>query len=230
MSDEQSTPNEQTDTAPDSNAGNAATFTQEQVNAIVGERARRASESAVSELLKSLGFEKPDELKAIVDETRQRKEAEMSEAEKARAEVEAARKQAEELKAALDGERQQRITDRRDNALAQALAAAHAIDADDALIWLRNKAAEDVAAIVREDGTVDPDGIAALVAKVRAEKPHFFRPGGPGSPSNRGGEVPQVAVNDKAAYAAQLAQQYGFKVDPRRLSSLYEEQQDRDGA
>ena len=229
MSDEQNTPIEQTDTAPAQSAGNARTFSQDEVNAIVGERARRASESAVSELLKSLGFEKPDELKAIVTETRKRKEAEMSEAEKARAEVETVRKQAEELKAALEGERQQRITDRRDNALAQALTAAQAIDADDALIWLRNKAAEDVAAIVREDGTVDPDGITALVAKVRAEKPHYFRPGGPGSPSNKGGEVPTVAINDKAALAAQIAEQYGFKVDTRRLSSLYEEHEDRGG-
>ena len=51
-------------------------------------------------------------------------------------------------------------------------------------------------------GGLSPDAIQALVEKARSEKPHLFRPGGPGSPSNRGGEIPQIKLSGKHAAVA----------------------------
>lgn len=216
---------EPTGTAPES-SGHEMTFTQADIDRIAGERAKRAAEAAATKLLAKLGVEDADTAAALLAEYRQRKEADMSEAEKATAAIDAARKEAEALKAALEVERKQRIADKRDNALAQALASAQAIDADDVVLWLQRNAQDAVSALVQNDGTIDPDGVTALVAKARSERPHFFRPGGPGSPSNKGGEVPQAPLSAKAQLAAQLAAQHGFNVDPRSLAARFQQHDD----
>lgn len=84
------------------------TFTQADVDRIVGERAKRAEESAIGALLKTLGFEKADDLKATIDEARKRSDAEKSELQKAqehitqltKAKEEADRAQAEAIEKA----------------------------------------------------------------------------------------------------------------------------------
>lgn len=65
------------------------TFTQADVDRIVGERAKRAEESAIGSLLKDLGFEKPDDLKALVGEARKKQDAEKSELQKAQERIDA---------------------------------------------------------------------------------------------------------------------------------------------
>lgn len=216
---------EPTGTAPEV-SGHETTFTQSDVDRIAGDRAKRAAEAAANKLLSKLGVEDADTAAALLAEYRQRKAADMSEAEKAAIAIDAARKEAEEARNALALERQQRVADKRDNALAQALASAQAIDADDVVTWLQKNAADAVSALVHDDGAIDPDGITALVAKARSERPHFFRPGGPGSPSNRGGEVPQAPLSAKAQLAAQLAEQYGYNVDQRSLAARFQQHED----
>lgn len=214
-----------TDTAPE-HSGQDTTFTQADVDRIVAERVRRATEAATAKALARLGVADLDTAAAALAEHQQRKQADMSEAEKAAAVAAAARAEVDALQAALAGERQQRIADRRDNALAQALASAQAIDADDVVLWLQRHDPEAVAALVGEDGAIDPDGITALVATARTERPHFFRPGGPGSPSNKGGEVPQAPMSAKARLAAELAAQHGYDLDPRSLAARFQKHED----
>lgn len=216
---------ETTGTAPES-SGHEATFTQADMDRIAGERAKRAAEAATNKLLEKLGVQDVSAAAELLAKYRQREAADMSEAEKAAAAIEAARKDAAEARSALDAERQQRIADKRDNALAQALASAQAIDADDVVTWLQKNAADAVSALVQDNGAIDPDGITALVARARSERPHFFRPGGPGSPSNKGGEVPTVPMSDKARLAAQIAAQHGFTVDPRSLAARFQQHDD----
>lgn len=216
---------EPTGTAPES-SGHEMTFTQADVDRIIAERVRRATEAATAKALAKLGMSDLDTAAAALAEYQQRKQADMSEAEKAAAETAKARQEAEALKAALEAERQQRVADKRDNALAQALASAQAIDADDVVVWLQRNAQDAVRALVQTDGTIDPDGVTALVAKARTERPHFFRPGGPGSPSNKGGEVPTVPMTAKAQLAAEIAAQHGFKVDPRSLAARFQQHED----
>lgn len=193
MSDEQKQP-EVTDTAPDKGGHGGAdtqTFTQDQVNAIVGERARRASESAVAELLKTLGVENVDGLKALLTEAQQRKEAEMTEAQKAQAEAEKARKEAEALKAALDAERQQRIADRRN---ARLVAAAHKAGMevpDDIIVWAQNYAADKLAAVTNDAGDVDEKAVEKLIAACKEARASWFKSNAPGTLSNADGRLPK---------------------------------------
>lgn len=226
MSDNDTTERQEpTGTAPES-SGHEATFTQADMDRIAGERAKRAAEAAATKLLAKLGVDDVDTAAALLAEYRQRQAADMSEAEKAAAAIADARKEADTLKAALEAERAQRVADKRDNALAQALASAQAIDADDVVLWLQRNAQDAVSALVQSDGTIDPDGVTALVAKARSERPHFFRPGGPGSPSNKGGEVPTAPLSAKAQLAAQLAAQHGYSLDPRTLAARFQQHED----
>lgn len=59
-----------------------AKFTQADVDRIVGDRARRAEESAVNTLLKELGFEKADDLKALVTDAKKHADDQKTEAQK----------------------------------------------------------------------------------------------------------------------------------------------------
>lgn len=60
------------------------TFSQEDVDRIVAERARHAKSSALSDLLKDLGFEKPDDLKEAVAKQREVEAASKTELERAK--------------------------------------------------------------------------------------------------------------------------------------------------
>jgi len=63
-------------------------FTQEELNRIASERAARAKQAAINELLGELGLKSTDELSAFVKAHKEREEAEMSELEKAQRELE----------------------------------------------------------------------------------------------------------------------------------------------
>jgi len=69
--------------APTPNAGgNSGTFTQEQLNQIVSDRAKRAEEAAVKKLLEGLGVQSADEIKAILDAKKLADEASKTELQK----------------------------------------------------------------------------------------------------------------------------------------------------
>lgn len=64
-------------------SGEGKTYSQDELDRLFAERARRAE----SALLKKLGFEKLEDAEALIEEHNQRKQAEMSELEKAQAKV-----------------------------------------------------------------------------------------------------------------------------------------------
>ena len=189
MSDEQNAPG--TDTAPEKigNGGSQHVFTQEQVDAIVGERAKRAAEAAVHKLLEQLGVAGVDDLKAQLEEARQRREAEMSEAQKAAAEAERARKERDALKAELEAERQQRIVDKRNSRLVAAAQKAGMEAPDDIVVWAQTYAANALSEVVDESGAVSEQAVDKLVAACKAARPNWFRSSAPGAPSNADGRV-----------------------------------------
>ena len=96
--------------APDVNASPAGdapprTFTQEDLDRIVGERAKHAKSSAISDLLKELGYEKPDELKAAIKRQRDAEAANQSELEKAQKAATEAQTRYADLESRLRNER-----------------------------------------------------------------------------------------------------------------------------
>jgi hypothetical protein len=60
----------------------AKTFTQDELDKLMAERAKRASKTAVKEFLEELGFEKPDDLKALVTAAKTKADSEKTEIEK----------------------------------------------------------------------------------------------------------------------------------------------------
>lgn len=76
------------------------TFTQAELNALFGERGRQAKQAAISELLKELGVEKPEDIKAALKKAKDAEAAQMTELEKAQAEKADALKKAEEAEQA----------------------------------------------------------------------------------------------------------------------------------
>lgn len=142
------------------------------------------------------------ELEQLRQADAERRQAEMTELERAQHAAQEAARQASELEQQLTRVQQERLSDRRNNAVANALAVAQAIDADETVAWLQAHKAADLAAAMGADGQADPDQIKKLVDLAKAERPHHFRASGPGSPSNRGGEAPQLNLSGKHAAVA----------------------------
>lgn len=182
-----------TETAPETSGQDSTrTFTQADLDRVAGERARRAAESAATKLLAQLGVEDVNTAAELLREYRQRQEADMTEAQKAKAEIDKVRKEADALKAALEAERAERLADRRDAALRAALT-----DADKpaaVLTLLKGTFAAEVDAVMTADGTLDDKAVAALAQKAAKEWPGLFRSNAPGSPSNSDGRMPKPDV------------------------------------
>ncbi len=155
-----------------SNAGNnpPKTFTQEEVNQLLGERAKRADEVVTKTLLDGLGLKTLDELKAVVKKASDLEAAQLTELDKARKAAEKA--EAERLKVETETKVQ---IERANERLMRAAVMAEAMKPDyafrpDALndVWLF----VDRAGIKQADGD-EFEGIADALKKVAETKPYL---------------------------------------------------------
>lgn len=200
-----------TDTAPDKaqgakpdakpeTQGAAQTFTQADVDRIVGERAKRAEQSAIGELLKGLGFEKADDLKALVDAARKDEADKLSEAEKAQKKIGELQKSIEtaqaEAKAAIEAANEKLMK-------SQVLVSAQTIgfiDPADAWLYLdRGK--------IKADEQGNFTGIEEMLKEIATAKPHLVKPpagvlGAVPSPRGKPATTPQEAEQDVNEFAA----------------------------
>jgi hypothetical protein len=153
---------------PQPAGGQSRTFTQEQLDAIVGERATRAKSAAISELLGELGFEKADDLKALVQSAREQADKQKSEAQKL-----------QEKLADYQKREQQWALEKRDTMLQIAVQAASAklgiVDAEVALALIRGT--------IEFDNDGKPQGVEAALSKLLADKP-YLKAGTSTSPTN----------------------------------------------
>ena len=162
---------------PQPAGGQSRTFTQEQLDAIVGERAMRAKGAAIGELLSELGFEKADDLRALVKAAKERQASEQTEAQKLQAQLADAQKRSQALETKL-----------REQALQLAVQAAAQkvgiVDADVALALVRDG--------IEFDANGMPQGVEAAVTELARQKP-YLRVGASGgsNPTNpaRGGQT-----------------------------------------
>lgn len=180
--------------------GTAQTFTQADVDRIVGERAKRAEASAVGELLKGLGVEKADDLKALVDAARKSESDKLSETEKAQKRIEGLEKAIEtakaEAKAAIEAANEKLLQ-------SQVLVAAQSIGfVDPADAWLYLDRGR-----IKTDEAGNFGGIEEMLKEVAKAKPHLVKPQANGTlgavPGPRGAGQKTVAdeqdVNEFAA-------------------------------
>ncbi len=157
-------------------------FTQADTDQIAGKARDEGRKTAVNELLKELGLEKIDDLKALVTDTRKKQDAEKSELQKAQ------EKNEELAKAAKAAEA------KRDEALAKAterlMKAALLAEASKPEYKIRPDALADVwtfldrsAIKVKDDGETF-EGVGEAIKAVVKAKPYLVddKPRGPGSP------------------------------------------------
>jgi hypothetical protein len=145
-------------------------YTQDQLNALFAERASRASTSAVAELLKQAGVEKPEDLIALAKEGRTLKQGQMSELEKANAaiaDLTARAQKAESERVATLAQVTERLMK------ASVMAAAAATVRDDAVndVWLLI----DRSKITEKDGEFV--GIKEAVEALTKAKPYLLKDG-----------------------------------------------------
>jgi hypothetical protein len=198
MADEQNQPTEgqqqtTTDTAQAKSGETEKLLTQAEVDKFVGARVKESAAAAINKLLAELGFDKADDLKAVVTVAKAKADAEKSELEKANEKVAAFEKKAQEAEARAAAVEKQRLVDRRDSAIEKALKGASKPAA--VMAWINTYAKEDLTAVMADDGTIDDKKITVLVDKAKKELPELFKSSAPGSPSNNDGRAPQPDAN-----------------------------------
>jgi hypothetical protein len=189
-----------TPTTPDTsqaqaNEGNTERLlSQAEVDRIIGDRVKRATESARAKVLEELGLASVDEAKKTIEAERQRKEAEMSAVEKIQAQLDAQTKALEAEKQRASELETARRNDKRDNGLLQLLGKAH--DANMVLTLLKAKYANELETLIADDGTFDSKTAETLINTFEGANAYLFKSGSPGSPSNSGGRVPQPDLKE----------------------------------
>lgn len=178
------------DTPDPAQSQNSGGISQDELNRVAGKARTEGKQLAIKALLEELGLESPDILKTLVKTAKEQEQAQMSEAEKLRKQLEKAEADAKAKDDAIAQSEQAIRNERRDSAVKTALRDANVRkeDAEDAFTLMDKRGLLDT--LLSEDGKVDSKAVEAAVTKFKAEKPAYFAPTSPGSPSNAGGRTP----------------------------------------
>ncbi len=176
-------------------------FTQNDIDRIVGERAKRAGESAVSELLKGLGLERVDDLKAIMTERKKLRDSQLSELDKAT-------KKITELEPTLYDYEAELAEMRLWKALAKSIRQQKIGFASDAA---EEDALEHLSRTIEMDGKGSPKNLDDALKTLMKERPYLFGKNGDKPPdinaNNRGSNETIVTAEQEA----ELKNKYGIK-------------------
>jgi hypothetical protein len=186
------------DTAPDNKSGKSGG--DEQNPAWLPDRLKEAKRSAVSKVIKDLGFEKPEDLNAFVTAAREAEKGKLSELDRTRAELAQIKQAQAEAQAQLESERTARRTDKINNSILSAASTAKAEIPQDVLNLLKAENKLDPATLLDDEGNVKTDTVKALIDAAKGLRPNWFGRAGVGSPSNAGGQPPEpdASVKDRA--------------------------------
>lgn len=184
----------------------AKTFTQEELNDIVGNRSKQSREAAINELLKELGEENLDGLKTKHKAAKDAEEASKTEAEKLLAQAQRLETENADLAQKLADAEAARRRDKLEGAVVMAAKDAKAVYPEDVWLWLNTNAADDLAKVIGDDGEVNAKAVETLVGKAKEARPTYFEAQRrtPGSPSNNGGRVPDPGKEEKERAGSQV--------------------------
>jgi DNA-directed RNA polymerase beta subunit len=163
-------------------SGGTGTFTQADVDRIVGDRVKRAGKTAVADLLKALGFEKQEDLKTLVDKQKAAADAEKSELDKAKQKALEEEQKRQTAEQQLQRERVDRLIEREATSLGFA-------DVTDAVALV------DRAQIAEEEGKVT--GVKEALTALLTAKPHLKKQGTTDPNPAPGGGVPASPAGGK---------------------------------
>lgn len=196
------------DAAPPTPAGQQSgdstgkTFTQEEVNRLMGERLKRAEGSWTKALLEGLGLDSLDTLKARLappptGETPKPDQKATDELQKLTERLKEAEGKASAAEQALQAIHAERTREKRDGHITEALSKARSTDPKRVLILLNAEQPQLLEKVLKEDGTADTAALDALVKAAQEAFKPLFTGGGPGSPSNAGGRTVSPGADQK---------------------------------
>lgn len=149
-------------------------------------RLDEAHKAGANALIKELGFEKPDELKAALAAFKAEQEAKLSESEKLQNKLKETEDQRAALEKQLQEQRDAAIVKDVNDAIKEAAQALHALHPEDVVTHLRQG---DLSKLVDDKGKVKVDAIKPLLDQVVKDRPTWFAVAAPGIRSNRGGKT-----------------------------------------
>lgn len=175
---------------PTKNQNDGVSFSQDDVNKVAAKARTEGKQAALKALLEELGLESPDTLKTLVKTAKEQQEAQLSEADKLRKQLEKAEAEMKAKDDAIAKQQQATQLERRNNAVITALQGLKtpARKPQDVVILMDAKGL--LTDLLKEDGTVDAAAVTRTVEAFQKENPEFFSPTSPGSPSNQGGRTP----------------------------------------
>lgn len=177
--------------AADGDAQAEPTLTQADVDRIVKERLKRDRQAQESKRLEDLGLESFDDLKTMLDDYRKRKEADMSELEKAQSKIADAEKKAQEAEQRAQALQAEYLAARRREVFLKVVRDNGGHDEDDLYILVTAKHGEDLNAVFGEnEATADEAKLKSFIKQVQSDHPAYFGTASAGSPSNAGGIAP----------------------------------------
>lgn len=160
------------------------TYTAEEMEAILKKRLKRERETRTKKVLQQLGTDSIEDAKKKIADQKKKEDAEKSDLDKARdalAKAEADKKAAEDI---AEKERAERINDRVNAKIKDMSAGVE--HPDDVVRYIRENHAEALAESVDKNGKVSEEKVKKLIDLVQKARPGWFKPKGPGSPSNKG--------------------------------------------
>lgn len=166
-------------------------------------RLERAERSAADKLLKEFGFEKAEDLKALVEGVKKAREAEMTETQKLQSALDVATKKIKDAEDRATQFQSERRAERLDSAIKDAAKGVQF--PDDVLQYVRSNYADQLETAIDKDGKIDAKAVERLIVEVKKARPTWFTSGTPGSPSNAQGRPLGANENDKQRMADEYA-------------------------
>jgi multidrug efflux pump subunit AcrA (membrane-fusion protein) len=196
-------------TPPAPNGGNGEPekkFSQAEVEAMIKDRIDRRDNSERKKLLEKLGIDDEDADAELLKAAKAKREADKTEVERLAGETAKETKRADELQAQLDTMKAERLLEKRDGALKDALTALNIKKdrAQAALSLLRVEQAAALAAAVDAEGNVSEKALTKLAEDAKKAYPEWFGGAGVGSPSNAGGRASTGKANVKIQTSGRL--------------------------
>jgi flagellar biosynthesis chaperone FliJ len=176
-----------------------AKFTQDDLDNLAGKTRKVATSKARKALLEELGVSNLSDAKAALKQLGDLKEAQMSDAEKAQAQIEKANDELTAVRAEMEALKKMQAQEKQARILEAALRKAGAENPDDLMLILGAKKADEIAAIFADE--FDEKALAGFVSEAQKSYAIYFKTASGGSPSSQSGVPPtkQVAAAEEAA-------------------------------
>lgn len=168
-------------------------FTQDELNAHIGNARKEAKAKVEADLLKELGYESADEMRKAVKAAKEREDAEKTEAQKLQDRIALLEKERDTEKAERAKADVMRVKSAVDSRLLMLAKDMKASVPQDVVDFLRMKHADAVDALMTDD-KFDDKAAQKLLDDFKKERGNWFTSTAPGSPSNRDGRPPQPDI------------------------------------